>query len=83
MRDWSNAALETASAGMETAGVVCLFAMVGFGVLAAFLFVETERVKFGVAAVVLAVLSVLGMAATWTAQVYVDALIEERVEVTP
>lgn len=83
MRDWSTAALETASTGLNTAGVVCLFAIVGFGLLAAILFVETERVKFGVAAVVLAVLSVLGMAAAWTAQVYVDALIEERGEVTP
>lgn len=83
MRDWSMPALETASAGMETAGVLCMFAMFSFGVLAAILFVETERVKFGVAAVVLAVLSVLGMAAAWTAQVYVDALIEERAEVSP
>lgn len=83
MMDWSTAALKTASAGMETAGVLCMFAMFGFGFLAAILFVETERVRLGVAAVVLAVLSVLGMTAAWTAQVYVDALIEERVEVTP
>ena len=82
MRDWSTAALETASSGLFTGGILGMFAAVGLAFLAAYLIVEVERVKWGVAVAVLAVLATIGMFTAWTADVYVRELIEER-EVTP
>lgn len=82
MRDWSTAALETAGSGLVTGGILGMFAATGLAFLAAYLIIECERVKWGVAVAALAVLATLGMFASWTAEVYVRELIEER-EVTP
>lgn len=82
MRDWSTAALETASSGLSNGGMLGLFAAFGLAPLAAYLIIECKRVKWGVAVTALAVLAMLGMLVSWTADVYVRELIEER-EATP